>query len=81
MAGKFFRESLEIPKEPKELHMNEHFNRPDAAKKVNGTGKYADDLEFPDMLYAKAVRSPSSWIKGASPRKASWGVVTGFNSV
>lgn len=57
MAGKFFRENIAIPEEPKELHMNERFNRPDAAKKVNGTGKYADDLEFPDMLYAKGVRS------------------------
>ncbi len=43
MAGEFFREDLEIPKEPKELHMNEHFNRPDAARKVNGTGKYAEN--------------------------------------
>lgn len=57
MAARFFRESLEIPKLPDELHMNEHFNRPDAARKVNGTGKYADDLEFPGMLYAKGVRS------------------------
>lgn len=57
MAGKFFRENLEIPKTVEELHMNERFNRPDAAKKVNGTGLYADDLEFPDMIYAKAVRS------------------------
>ena len=57
MAGKFFRENLEIPKLPDELHMNEHFNRPDAAEKVNGTGKYVDDLEFPGMIYAKAVRS------------------------
>ena len=57
MAGRFFRENLGIPEMPKELHMNERFNRPDAAKKVNGTGKYADDLEFPGMLHAKAVRS------------------------
>lgn len=57
MAGTFFRENLEIPKLPGELHMNEHFNRPDAAEKVNGTGKYVDDLEFPGMIYAKAVRS------------------------
>ena len=57
MAGKFFRENLEIPEIPDELHMNEHFNRPDAAEKVNGTGKYVDDIEFPDMIYAKAVRS------------------------
>ena len=57
MAGKYFRENLEIPQDPKELHMDQRFNRPDAAKKVNGTGKYVDDLEFEGMLYAKAVRS------------------------
>lgn len=57
MAPKFIREGLEIPKERDELHMNEHFNRPDAAEKVNGTGKYVDDLEFDGMIYAKAVRS------------------------
>lgn len=57
MAAKFFRENLEIPELGDELHMNQHYNRPDAAEKVNGTGKYVDDLEFPGMLYAKAVRS------------------------
>ena len=57
MAAKFFREDLEIPEQPDELHMNERFNRPDAAEKVNGTGQYVDDLEFDGMLYAKAVRS------------------------
>lgn len=57
MAGKFFRENLEIPDGADTLHLNEHFNRPDAAEKVNGTGKYVDDLEFPGMIYAKAVRS------------------------
>lgn len=57
MAADFFRENRDIPQIPDELHMNEHFNRPDAAKKVNGTGLYADDLTFDGMLYAKAVRS------------------------
>lgn len=57
MAGRFFRDNVEIPEIPNSLHMNELFIRPDAAKKVNGTGKYVDDLVFPDMIYAKSVRS------------------------
>ncbi|MDU6341271.1 MAG: selenium-dependent xanthine dehydrogenase [Clostridium sp.] len=57
MAAKFFRENLEIPEEPKELHMNQRYKRPDVAEKVNGTGKFVDDLYLPGMIYAKAVRS------------------------
>ncbi len=57
LAAKFFREGLEIPEPGDELGMNQRYIRPDAAEKVNGTGLYADDLEFPGMLYAKAVRS------------------------
>ncbi len=57
MAAAFFREGTEIPAQSEELHMNQRFGRPDAAKKVNGTGKYTDDLVFPEMLYAKGVRS------------------------
>lgn len=57
MAAKFFRENLEIPEEPKELHMNQRYKRPDVAEKVNGIGKFVDDLYLPGMIYAKAVRS------------------------
>lgn len=57
MAARFFRENLEIPEEPKELHMNQRYKRPDVAEKVNGTGKFVDDLYLPGMIYAKAVRS------------------------
>ena len=57
MAADFFREGREIPPAPKTLHMNEHAKRLDAAEKVNGTGLYADDLDFPGMLYAKMVFS------------------------
>ena len=57
MAGRYFRDNLAIPESPETLRMNEHFNRPDAAGKVNGTGKYVDDLDFEGMLHAKAVRS------------------------
>ncbi len=57
MAAEFFREKKAIPPAPKSLHMNEHAKRIDAAEKVNGTGLFADDLEFEGMLYAKPVYS------------------------
>ena len=37
--------------------MNERAKRIDAAEKVNGTGIFADDLYFPDMIFAKGVYS------------------------
>lgn len=57
MAAEFFREKKEIPENPKQLHMNEHFKRIDAAEKVNGTGIFADDIQIEGMLYAKPVYS------------------------
>lgn len=57
MAAKFFREDIEIPAEPEELHMNQRYKRPDVAEKVNGTGVFVDDMVLPNMIYAKAVRS------------------------
>lgn len=57
MAADFFSKDLEIPEDPKTLEMNQRFKRMDAAEKVNGTGIYVDDMELPDMLYAKGVRS------------------------
>ena len=46
MAAEYFREKKEIPPAPKSLRMNERAKRIDTAEKVNGTGMYADDLEF-----------------------------------
>ena len=57
MAAEFFRDKKEIPEQPKNLHMDERFKRIDAAEKVNGTGKFADDIEVPGMIYAKPVYS------------------------
>ena len=37
--------------------MGRHLHRVDAAAKTLGDGKYVDDLEFPGMLYASAIRS------------------------
>ena len=33
--------------------------RPDAAEKVLGTGRFADDIRLPGMVFARALRSPS----------------------
>jgi len=57
IAARFFRENLPVPDAPEKLSLNARFIRSDAAAKVNGTGIYADDIELPGMLYAKAVRS------------------------
>ena len=72
MAAEYFREKKEIPPAPKSLHMNEHAKRIDAAEKVNGTGLYADDLEFEGMLYAKPVFSkyPRARINSIDLKKA-----------
>lgn len=57
LAAEYFRENRAIEPAPKTLHMNERAKRIDAAEKVNGTGIFADDLYFPDMIYAKGVYS------------------------
>lgn len=72
MAAEFFRENKPIPADPEKLGMSARFKRLDAAEKVNGTGIYADDLFFPGMLYAKAVRSkyPRALVKKIDVSKA-----------
>ena len=57
LAADYFRENRPIEPAPKTLHMNERAKRIDAAEKVNGTGIFADDLYFPDMIFAKGVYS------------------------
>ena len=37
--------------------------RIDVLAKITGKAKYANDLSFPDMLYAKTVRSPFPHVK------------------
>lgn len=72
MAAEFFRENKPVPADPDTLGMSARFKRLDAAEKVNGTGIYADDLSFPGMLYAKAVRSkyPRALVKKIDVSKA-----------
>lgn len=57
LAADFFREKREIPAPLRELHMNQHFKRIDAAEKVNGSGIFADDIVLPGMVYAKCLYS------------------------
>lgn len=38
--------------------MGQSFNRRDAREKVTGEARYAGDLRFPDMLYARILRPP-----------------------
>lgn len=57
MAAEYMREKKEIPADPDTLHMNERAKRIDAREKIYGTGKFADDITVPGMIYAKCVYS------------------------
>lgn len=56
-AARYFRENIELIQETGPALMSKHYSRPDAKEKVLGNGKFTDDLVFPDMVYAKALRS------------------------
>ena len=43
--------------------MNKSFSRVDALEKVTGEAKFAGDMQFPGMLYAKVLRPPSHGAK------------------
>ena len=51
-------------KDPSEFKlMNKSFTRVDAIEKVTGKAKFAGDMQFPDMLYAKVLRPPTHGAK------------------
>jgi len=51
-------------KDPSEFKvMNKSFTRVDAIEKVTGKAKFAGDIQFPDMLYAKVLRPPAHGAK------------------
>ena len=58
MAARYLRENLDIPAIESSGKVGESVLRLDAREKTLGTGIYVDDLVFPDMLYAKALRTP-----------------------
>lgn len=72
MAADFFRNDLPVPEEAKSTGVDRRFIRPDVREKVLGTGAYVDDLVFPGMLYAKALRSkyPRARVNRIDPDKA-----------
>lgn len=57
LAADYLRDHLVIPAASSELKIAQKFKRIDVTEKVNGTGVFVDDIELPDMIYAKAVRS------------------------
>jgi selenium-dependent xanthine dehydrogenase len=56
LASRLFREN-QVPKSRFTGFLGESMHRVDAAAKTLGMGKYVDDLEFPEMLHASAIRS------------------------
>lgn len=51
-------------KDPSEFKiMNKSITRVDALEKVTGKAKFAGDMQFPDMLYAKVLRPPAHGAK------------------
>ncbi len=53
-----------VLKKPSEFKViSKSFSRRDALEKVQGKAKYAGDIQFPDMLYAKILRPPAHGAK------------------
>jgi selenium-dependent xanthine dehydrogenase len=60
IAGRLFMDNASVPAESQSGfsgHPGIHIHRVDAAAKTLGTGKYVDDLDFPDLLHVSAIRS------------------------
>jgi len=53
----FIREQKQVKLNKSSSKIMDDIFRPDAYEKTLGTGKYTDDLEFENMVYASAVRS------------------------
>ncbi len=72
MAAEFFREEKKIPQEVFTGRVGERTFRPDAAGKVEGTAKFADDLKVEGMAYGSALRSkyPRALVKHIDISKA-----------
>jgi len=72
LAGKYFRENIEIPENNFTGKLGEDFFRLDATEKTLGTGVYVDDMVLDDMLYASALRAkfPRALVKNIDYSKA-----------
>jgi len=72
LAAKCFRGEEEPNIELGKGKVGERSIRPDANDKILGTGKFADDLKAPGMVYGSALRSkyPRALVKGINIDKA-----------
>lgn len=57
MAGECFKGHVQVQLKGALGKVGEKAIRPDAADKILGTGKFADDLKVPGMIYGSALRS------------------------
>ncbi len=57
MAAGFFREKGKPPEYKSQGRIAEDVFRIDAKAKTLGAGEYVDDMDFPDVAYASAIRS------------------------
>ena len=60
LAAKCFRDEEEPILEEDEGKVGERSIRPDAKEKILGTGKFADDIKVPEMVFGSALRSKYS---------------------
>lgn len=56
-AAAMLRGDEELAKDSDSGKIGDHVFRIEAAEKILGTGQYVDDIELPNMIYAKALRS------------------------
>ncbi|HEX2705637.1 MAG TPA: 2Fe-2S iron-sulfur cluster-binding protein, partial [Candidatus Lustribacter sp.] len=68
LAGELLSTDAAPVRSTARMRISDKAHRPDADEKVLGTGKFADDIRLPGMVFAKALRSPT-------PR----GLLTGLN--
>lgn len=57
LAAEMFRNNTPIPLDESDWKIGSKVHRVDVEEKVLGSGKYADDYYFPNMVHAVAVRS------------------------
>jgi selenium-dependent xanthine dehydrogenase len=59
LSGELLRTDATPAATPSRMRVSDAAPRPDAREKILGTGKFADDIRLPGMVFAKALRSPT----------------------
>ncbi|MCL1880130.1 MAG: selenium-dependent xanthine dehydrogenase [Actinomycetia bacterium] len=59
IAAEYFRGERQMSPVPVAGGLGEDICRPDVEAKVLGTGIFGDDIQLPDMIFAKCLRAPS----------------------